>query len=212
MKIVKNRSELKRVVELIDLTKEETDLITELLTTELTKKGGIGLAINQLVVDTIFPIKGRACIVNVIDPLVLINPKIIKRSTENIAYAEQCLSDDKSMKKPVKTVRSKSVTVECDNLGIVEFGPTANALEPWKTSEDFFNDQGMLECVCVQHEIDHLDGILMTDSARRYSTTVTAPKKYGRNERVMVKLPDDTTEFMKYKKALPMLAHGCTIL
>ena len=212
MKLVKNRSKLKTPVTAVDLTKAETDFITHLLTEELKKQGGIGLAINQIEFESKMPIIGRACIINVIDPLVLINPKIIKRSTENIAYGEQCLSDDKSMKKPVKTVRSKTVTVECDNLGLIEFGPTANALTPWKTAEDFYNDQGMLECVCVQHEIDHLDGILMTDSSRKYTTTVTAPKRYGRNEKVMVKLPNGETEFMKYKKAKPMLEHGCEIL
>jgi hypothetical protein len=52
----------------------------------------------------------------------------------------------------------------------------------------------------------------MTDEKRRYTTTVTSTKKYGRNERVMVKLPDGKTEFMKYKKAEPLLANGCEIL
>ena len=51
-----------------------------------------------------------------------------------------------------------------------------------------------------QHEIDHLDGILITDSVRRYTQTIKTSKKYGRNERVMVKLSDGSTEFMKYKK------------
>lgn len=209
MKIVKDKKLLRKPVPVVELTKTETDHISFLLTTELKLNGGIGLSINQLDIPSLVPYKGRACIVNVIDPLVLINPKIVHRSTENIAYGEQCLSDDKSMKKPVKTVRSKKVTVECDNLGTVEFGPTNLN---WKTTEEYFDDQGMLECVCVQHEIDHLDGILMTDSSRRYTTTITAPHKYGRNERVMVKLPDGSTEFMKYKKAIPMLAVGCEIL
>ena len=70
----------------------------------------------------------------------------------------------------------------------------------------------MLECVCAQHEIDHLDGILITDSDRRYTTTITRGKKYGRNERVMVKLSDGSTEFMKYKKAERYLSAGGEIL
>ena len=37
-------------------------------------------------------------------------------------------------------------------------------------------------------------------------------KKYGRNERVMVKLSDGSTEFMKYKKAQPLLLSGAEIL
>ena len=45
----------------------------------------------------------------------------------------------------------------------------------------------------------------MTD--RKYSSTVvnTQPK-YGRNERVLVKLNNGTTEYMKFKKVM-LLAH-----
>lgn len=206
MKIVKNTSILRKPLEAKELSIEVQEEITDLLERVLLVHGGIGLAANQIGSDI------RACIINVIEPMVLINPKIVKRSQEMVAYAEQCLSDDKSMKKPVKTVRHKTVTVECDNLGLIEFGPEADVLNPWKNTNDFFNDRGMLECVCVQHEIDHLDGILMTHPSRKYSTTVYAPKKYGRNEKVMVKLPDGKVEFMKYKKAAPMLEHGCVIV
>lgn len=205
MKIVKDKSKLKKPIPSKPLTTKEIEDITKILTIELEKNGGLGLSANQLGLDV------RACIINVIgvDPIVLINPRITERSYDTVAYAEQCLSDDKSMKKPVKTVRHKRITVECDNLGIIEFKPTE---QHWKTTQDFFGDTGLLECVCVQHEIDHLDGILMTDSTRKYSITVIAPKKYGRNERVMVKAPDGKTEFMKYKKAEPLLQFGCEIL
>ena len=59
------------------------------------------------------------------------------------------------MRKPVKTVRFKTITVECDNLGTVIFSPDSK--EEWKTSNEFYNDEGMLECVVFQHEIDHLE-------------------------------------------------------
>ena len=116
------------------------------------------------------------------------------------------------MAKPVRTLRHASITVECDNLGTVIFSPDKKVGEKWKDSEEFYADEGLLECVCAQHEIDHLNGILITDSKRKYSPTFIAPKKYGRNERVMVKLSDGTTEFMKYKKAEPLIAQGAEIL
>ena len=72
--------------------------------------------------------------------------------------------------------------------------------------------KGLLECVVAQHEIDHLDGILITDEIRKYTQTITKKKKYGRNERVMVKLSNGETEFMKYKKAEPLLLEGAEIL
>jgi peptide deformylase len=169
----------------------------------LKKYGGIGLSANQIGLDV------RACIINVKEPLVLINPIVTEVSNDSVAYVEQCLSIPKTMRKPVKTVRFKSFTVECDNLGTVIFSPDKN---DWKDSNEFFSDEGLLECVCAQHELDHLEGRLITDPSRRYSTTVIAPKKYGRNEMVMVKLPNGSTEFMKYKKAEPILQMGGEIL
>jgi len=203
MNLIKNPSKLKTPLVSRPMTQEEIDDISTKLLDGLTKFGGIGLSANQIGLDV------RACVINVKEPLVLINPIVTEVSKETVAYVEQCLSLDKTLKKPVKTVRHKSFTVECDNLGTVIFSPDSNQ---WKDSNEFFSDEGLLECVCAQHEIDHLNGILITDKVRRYTTTVTAPKKYGRNERVMVKLPDGNTEFMKYKKAEPLLSIGCEIL
>ena len=205
MKLIKKESQLKTPLIAKPMSKKEIDSISTTLLTELTKHGGIGLSANQIGLDI------RACVINVKEPLVLINPRVIDVSKETVAYVEQCLSLDKTMRKPVKTVRRKSFTVECDNLGTVIFSPD-NTESEWKDSNEFFSDEGLLECVCAQHEIDHLNGVLITDSSRRYTTTIIAPKKYGRNERVMVKLPDGSTEFMKYKKAEPLLSVGCEIL
>ena len=203
MKLIKDPRKLNKVIEPKPLTHEEVESISTTLLTELTKHGGVGLSANQIGLDT------RACVINVKDPLVLINPRVTEVSKETVAYVEQCLSLDKTMRKPVKTIRHKSFTVETDNLGLVEFSPDKTE---WKDSNEFFSDEGLLECVCAQHEIDHLNGVLITDSDRRYTTTVTSTKKYGRNERVMVKLPNGDTEFMKYKKAEPMLSVGAEIL
>lgn len=205
MKLIKDPNKLKTPLESKPMSQEEIDKISTTLLQELTKHGGIGLSANQIGLDV------RACVINVKEPLVLINPRVTEVSEEVVAYVEQCLSIPKSMRKPVKTVRHKSFTVECDNLGTVIFSPDSET-NTWKDSNEFFSDEGLLECVCAQHEIDHLDGILITDSRRRYSATYIAPKKYGRNERVMVKLSDGTTEFMKYKKAEPMLKLGAEIL
>ena len=206
MRIVKDKKVLSVPLEETPLNTNEVNDITTILKTELKRHNGFGLSANQL------GLKTRACIVKVREdeePLVLINPRIVETSKEIVIYQEQCLSIDKSMRKPVKTVRNKSVTVNCDNLGTIEFSPDK---EDWSEAKDYWGDRGLLECVCVQHEIDHLNGILITDKIRRYSETVVSPKKYGRNEKVMVKLPDGKTEFMKYKRAIPLLEVGCEIL
>ena len=204
MRLIKNPNKLRKPLEPKPMTQEQIDEISTTLLTELKRHGGIGLSANQVGLDV------RACVINVKEPLVLINPKVTEVSKETDAYVEQCLSLEKSMRKPVKTVRNKSFTVECDNLGTVIFSPDQK--EPYKDSNEFFSDEGLLECVCAQHELDHLNGVLITDSIRRYTTTVVNNKKYGRNDKVMVKLADGNTEFMKYKKAQPLLSQGAEIL
>ena len=203
MRLIKDPNKIRKSIEPAPMTQEEIDKISTTLLQELTRHGGIGLSANQIGLDV------RACVINVTEPLVLINPKILEVSEDTVAYVEQCLSIPKSIRKPVKTVRHKSFKVETDNLGIVEFSPTKT---DWKDSNEFFSDEGLLECVCAQHEIDHLNGILITDPVRKYTQTITRAKKYGRNERVMVKLPNGDTEFMKYKKAQPLLSVGAEIL
>ncbi len=195
MTLIKEPLKLQKKIESKPLSQKEIDDISTKLLEGLKTYGGIGLSANQLGLDV------RACVINVKEPLVLINPRVIETSQSTIAYVEQCLSIPKSMRKPIKTVRHKTITIECDNLGQVKFSPDYVEGRDWKDSEEFFNDLGLLECVCAQHELDHLDGILITHPSRRYSTTYYAPKTYGRNEMVMVKLPNGETEFMKYKKA-----------
>ena len=205
MRLIKEPNKLKSIVEPSTFTKEEIDEISVILLQELKKHGGNGLSANQIGIDK------RACVINVKEPLVLINPKVVEVSEDTVAYVEQCLSIPKSMRKPVKTVRHKTFTIECDNLGKVIFSPDSEK-GTWETSEEFFSDEGLLECVVAQHEIDHLDGKLITDVDRRYTETIIRTKKYGRNERVMIKLPNGETEFMKYKKAQPLLEQGAEIL
>ena len=202
MKLIKDPSKLKSVIQPKPMSQEDIDDVTLKLLDGLKQFGGVGLAANQIGLDV------RACVINVKEPLVLINPRVTEVSKDTVAYVEQCLSIQKTMDKPVKTIRHKSFTVECDNLGTVIFSSDVDG--QWKDSNDFFNDSGLLECVVAQHEIDHLNGILITDEKRRYTTTVIATKKYNRNDMVMVKLPNGESEFMKYKKAL--LISGAEIL
>ena len=105
----------------------------------------------------------------------------------------------KNNEKTKNTVRSISITVETDNLGTVEFG-TDEKDKIGTEGHNYFADEGLLECVVNQHEIDHLDGILITDQIRAYNIQRVSEKKYGRNEKVMVKSPEGDTDFMKYKK------------
>ena len=151
---------------------------------------GIGLAANQIGIDK------RVCVINVKEPLVLINPKIVKHSKEQFVFPEGCLSFPDSK---VKTKRYESIVVEADNhKGRLSF--SANS----KDINDAF------ECVCVQHEIDHLDGITMFDREFRQEPMVrgeNAPKKIGRNEKVTITKGSES-KVLKYKKVESMLEDG----
>ena len=204
-KIVTDTIKLQKVVTDLPKNKSEEEVISAALFTALEKEKGFGLSANQIGVDK------RMCVINIKQPMVLINPKIVKRSEEAVQYIESCLSLPKTMRKPKNTVRSVSVTVETDNLGTVEFGPDEKD-KIGTEGHNYFADEGLLECVVAQHEIDHLDGILITDSIRAYNIQRVSEKKFGRNEKVMVKSPDGDTEFMKYKKAVPLLEKGYQIV
>jgi len=135
------------------------------------------------------------------DELTLVNPVIIERSDNMVVYYEK----DSVKNKTRRTVRHSSFSVETDNLGVVEFKADKSS---WKTNDEYMEDIGLFECVIAQRLIDSIDGIDITHPTRRYTTQITADKKPGRNERVMLQSPDGEMEFVKYKKAESLLSKG----
>ena len=63
----------------------------------------------------------------------------------------------------------------------------------------------LLESVCVQHEIDHLNGVVCMD--RKIDTTIRAERKIGRNQLVTIKR-NDAVKVLKYKKAQKFINDG----
>lgn len=133
--------------------------------------------------------------------LTLVNPVISEASDESVVYFEK----DARKGKVRKTVRRKSIKVNTSNLGIVEFSPTQ---DEWKSQDEYMNDEGLFECVLAQRLIDSISGIDITDKARAYNTQMVRRETPSRNQRVMVKSPEGEMEFMKYKKAEPLLKNG----
>ena len=123
------------------------------------RKDGIGLAANQVGIDA------QVAIVNVREPLVLINPKIVSKENP-IDYYEGCLSYPG---KGISTQRYRDIVVSTENeQGELVFGGSDEELD-------------VLESVCVQHEIDHLMGKTIHD--RKIDTTYVADVKIGRNDK-----------------------------
>jgi hypothetical protein len=93
----------------------------------------------------------------------------------------------------------------------VEFKATNDEMD-WKNADEFFGDEGLLECVLVQRMIDAIEGIDITHPNRQYSETITKDKKTGRNERVMLQGPKGEMEFVKNKKIDSYLQNGWNLI
>ena len=163
------------------------------------RKDGIGLAANQVGIDA------QVAVVNVREPLVLINPKIIKKEGE-IDFYEGCLSYPS---KGVHTKRYRDVIISTAQS---ESGWYFSGAEQpndgkgtWEESKKQDNELRLLESVCVQHEIDHLNGVICMD--RKVDTTIRAEKKIGRNQLVTIKR-NDAVKVLKYKKAQKFINDG----
>ena len=178
--------------------KKKTDLETaqkiavELFKT-LNQEGGLGLSANQIGEDK------SVCVVNVTNPFFLQNPKIVKKEKE-IIYKEGCLSIPDKM---ITTKRYEKIWVEADNIDdTMFFGP--------EKSNQVDNDLLVLESVCVQHEIDHLNGLTIYDREYKLEQYIRTEKKYGRNEKVTISKGKKTLT-LKYKKSIPYLDKGWEI-
>ena len=189
--IVKDINQLKqKCVPVSALSYGEGEDIAKRLLEELSNsKNGIGLAANQIGINK------RVCIINVKEePLILINPEIIERSKETFVFPEGCLSFPN---KHVRTIRNTSIKVKADNHD-----------EELTFSADSKDYKDAFECACVQHEIDHLDGITMFD--REFKQEPIKVNKIGRNEKVTLTKGSES-KIIKFKKAQPLLESGWTL-
>ena len=176
-------------------------IATELFQILNERKDGIGLAANQVGIDA------QVAVVNVIEPLVLINPKI-EEQWDEIDYYEGCLSYPKQ---GIKTKRYKNIIIktEQEESGWYFSGGGPLAMAKTKVKEEGKKqdqEQRILEAICVQHEIDHLNGITIHDRENKPEPIITK-QKYGRNEIVGITDGKDYKE-IKYKKAKPLLDSG----
>ena len=167
---------------------EGMKIATELFEILNKRQDGIGLAANQVGIDA------QVAVVNVREPIILINPKYVDKGNE-IPYYEGCLSFHG---KGVNTRRYDSVIIKTEQEeSNWYFSGAANPIDgkgSWEKTQQNKNDAEMrlLETICVQHEIDHLNGVTIMD--RQMVTTITKEKQIGRND------PCHCGSGKKYKK------------
>ena len=183
---------------------EGLEIATELFQILNERKDGIGLAANQVGIDA------RVAVLNVREPLILINPEIISKEVE-IPYYEGCLSYPG---KGCHTKRYRDIIIstaqEESNWYFSGVDKGEDGMGSWeKDKKKQGKELRILEAVCVQHEIDHLNGMRILD--RAVDTTIRfTEKKIGRNDLVTIKR-GDAVKVLKYKKAQKFLSEGWEI-
>ena len=163
-------------------------IATELFQILTERKDGIGLAANQVGIDA------SVAVVNVRNPIILINPEIVEQWDE-VPYYEGCLS---YKGKGINTKRYKNIVITTEQEeGELYFSGAENPSDgkgSWEKESSSRQEQELrlLEAVCIQHEIDHLNGMTIHD--RRVITTIVNDDKLGRND------PCHCGSKKKYKK------------
>jgi len=178
-------------------------IATELFQILNKRQDGIGLAANQVGIDA------QVAVVNVREPIILINPKIIDKSDE-ISYYEGCLSFPKH---GIRTQRYKNIIVQSADVDSQYYFSGAESAKDvkgsWETAKKHDTEQRLLEAICVQHEIDHLNGLTIHDREKKLEPT-KSEKKIGRNNLVTIK-KGDAVKVLKYKKAQKFINDGWVI-
>ena len=120
-------------------------LISDMFDT-MHNANGIGLAANQVGANKQIIVIDISRVEDYEDtkPLTLINPKIIAKSEETIIYEEGCLSIPDQH---AEVIRPKIITIEFQDANL-----NTHTIEA-----------GDLLARVIQHEYDHLQGILFTD-------------------------------------------------
>jgi peptide deformylase len=144
---------LREIAQPVDEIGEEERRLAELMINTMEKAGGVGLSAPQVGVSK------RISVVKLDRPsseeeiLVMVNPEITEREG-NVSRTEGCISVSRK-EWGIEVARSERVTVKYQTL---------------EGEEAVLEEEGWNARV-IQHEIEHLDGILITDYAKPFKMT-----------------------------------------
>ena len=124
-----------------EVTEETKRIVNDMFET-MYAENGVGLAATQV------NIHQRIVVIDVSEnketPYVLINPEIIKKSEQTFINEEGCLSVPGCY---AKVTRHETVTVKALDID----------------GNEYTVDGDELLAICIQHELDHLAGVLFVD-------------------------------------------------
>ena len=128
-------------------------IATELLEILATRKDGIGLAANQIGIDA------AVAVVNVREPIILINPEIVSKSTE-IPFYEGCLSFPG---KGCRTKRYETIEVTSENVEgiLLKLLDRIQRDSEQQSDERNRRHEAMIEALGdVEKQLSRMDGIM----------------------------------------------------
>jgi peptide deformylase len=134
----------------------ERELIKDMLDTMYTAKG-IGLAAIQIGVSKRIIVMDISKEENKKKPMYFVNPIIIKKNDEKVTYEEGCLS-----------VPNQFAEIDRPSKCEVEY-------LDYNGNKQHLKAEGLL-ATCIQHETDHLEGILFIDYLSKLKKTIIIKK------------------------------------
>ena len=134
----------------------ERELMKDMLDTMYTAKG-IGLAAIQIGVPKRIIVLDISKEENKKNPMYFVNPIIIKKNDEKVTYEEGCLS-----------VPNQFAEIDRPNKCEVEY-------LDYSGNKQHLKAEGLL-ATCIQHEMDHLEGILFIDYLSKLKKTIIIKK------------------------------------
>jgi len=121
----------------------------------------------------------------------LINPEVVEKTEEFVFYNEGCLSMPGYFQ---NTPRHRSIVIKNQVIDGDQFRE-----EQWCFYYDK-EESTNYEAITCQHEIDHFNGILLTDYKVLNIPIISKEKKIGRNEPCPCGKKDSSGKPLKYKK------------
>ena len=134
----------------------ERELMKDMLDTMYTAKG-IGLAAIQIGVPKRIIVLDISKEENKKNPMYFVNPIIIKKNDEKVTYEEGCLS-----------VPNQFAEIDRPSKCEVEY-------LDYNGNKQNLKAEGLL-ATCIQHEMDHLEGILFIDYLSKLKKTIIIKK------------------------------------
>ena len=148
---------LRQVSKLVEKVGDiERELMKDMLDTMYTAKG-IGLAAIQIGVSKRIIVMDISKEENKKKPMYFVNPIIIKKNDEKVTYEEGCLS-----------VPNQFAEIDRPSKCEVEY-------LDYNGNKQNLKAEGLM-ATCIQHEMDHLEGILFIDYLSKLKKTIIIKK------------------------------------